>query len=97
MDEEADSISNLPDILLSSIISSLTITEAARTSTFSQRWKTLWKYSSNLNFDQSQMLKSLIEDYRESSNISKRLERAVRRKVHHYRYHVKVLTFFYRF
>ncbi|KAK2368379.1 putative F-box/LRR-repeat protein [Trifolium repens] len=81
MDEEADSISNLPDILLSSIISSLTITEAARTSTFSQRWKTLWKYSSNLNFDQSQMLKSLIEDYRESSNISKRLERAVRRKI----------------
>ncbi|WJX72640.1 hypothetical protein P8452_56496 [Trifolium repens] len=80
MDEEADSISNLPDILLSSIISSLTITEAARTSTFSQRWKTLWKYSSNLNFDQSQMLKSLIEEYRESSNIGKRLERAVRRK-----------------
>ncbi|XP_042495943.1 F-box/FBD/LRR-repeat protein At1g13570-like [Macadamia integrifolia] len=57
---EEEHISDLPDEVLSYIISLLTLREAVRTSTLSRRWKYLWKTSvSNLDFDAENMLGSL--------------------------------------
>ncbi|KAJ1437915.1 F-box-like domain superfamily [Sesbania bispinosa] len=79
--EGADLISKLPDALLADIVSLLPGTEGVRTSVLSQRWKTVWKQSSRLNFDQKQMLKPLIENYLQSTNPNKRFASALRRKV----------------
>lgn len=79
--EEEDLISNLPDALLGAIVSLLPGMEGVRTSILSHRWKTVWKYSSNLNFNQKCMLRDLIEDCFRSSNPVTRLTRAVHRKV----------------
>ncbi|KAJ1388088.1 Leucine-rich repeat domain superfamily [Sesbania bispinosa] len=49
--EGADFISKLPDALLADIVSRLPDAEGVRTSVLSQRWKTIWKHSSRLNFD----------------------------------------------
>jgi len=82
MDEE-DLFNNLPHVFLTFIVSFLPATDAARTSVLSHRWKTMWKYSSQLSFDQSEMLKSLIKVYIETYDQNKRLELAMlRRQVH---------------
>jgi hypothetical protein len=94
MEEEADLISNLSDDVLTSIISLLPGMEIVRTSVLSKRWKIVWKYSSHLNFDQRQMLKSWIEYYIQNSEPGHRLAMAMRRKVHCYIYHVKVIMCF---
>ncbi|GAV70701.1 hypothetical protein CFOL_v3_14199 [Cephalotus follicularis] len=46
-----DQIGKLPDEILCSIISLLTVREAATTSILSSRWRHLWKRTLNLNFD----------------------------------------------
>ncbi|CAL5213148.1 unnamed protein product [Lathyrus oleraceus] len=55
--EKPDFISTLPDDVLSSIISSLSIDEAARSSILSKRWTPLWKHASHLDFDGTRMVK----------------------------------------
>lgn len=80
-EEEVDLISNLPDALLGSIIYLLPYMEVVRTSVLSKRWETLWKNAHDLNFDQRQMLKSLIEDYIQNSPLVDRLTMAMERKV----------------
>ncbi|KAK7324454.1 hypothetical protein VNO77_28014 [Canavalia gladiata] len=57
--EKIDMISQLPDEVLCSIISSLSIDEAVRSSVLSKRWKPLWKRVSCLDFDGRQMIKPL--------------------------------------
>lgn len=47
----SDRISQLPDEVLLDILSLLTIKEAGRSSLFSSRWRNLWKFVINLNFD----------------------------------------------
>lgn len=83
--DEVDLISDLPDVLVACIISLLPGMEIVRTSVLSHRWKTMWKYSSHLSFDQKQMLKSWIEFYIQNSNSSSRIAMAMRRKVQFYR------------
>ncbi|KAM7269066.1 hypothetical protein ACFE04_024563 [Oxalis oulophora] len=52
MDEPIDRISQLPDDILSNIISSLTLKESTASSLLSTRWKDLWKfYSGYFDFD----------------------------------------------
>ncbi|KAJ1427435.1 F-box-like domain superfamily [Sesbania bispinosa] len=79
--EGPDLISNLPDPLLADIISLLPDTEGVRTSVLSQRWKTVWKKSSHLNFDQKQMLKPSIELYLKTTEPNMRFTSAFFRKV----------------
>lgn len=55
-----DLISTLPDDILSSIISSLSIDEAVRSSILSKRWIPLWKHASHLDFNCTRMKKSFI-------------------------------------
>lgn len=52
--EENDKLSELPDEILLSIMSRLTMKEAAKTSIFSHKWKKLWEYYPGiLNFEDS--------------------------------------------
>ncbi|KAJ1410203.1 Leucine-rich repeat domain superfamily [Sesbania bispinosa] len=83
--EGEDLISKLPDALLADIASLLPGAEGVRTSVLSQRWKTVWKHSSRLNFDQKQMLKPLIEHYLQYTNPNKRFASALRRKLREWR------------
>lgn len=46
-----DQISKLPDEILSSILSLLSMREAAKTSILARRWKDIWKSSMNLDFE----------------------------------------------
>lgn len=49
--EEEDMISNLPDALISKVLSYLPTEEAVRTSVLSSRWKSLWLFISAIDLD----------------------------------------------
>ncbi|PRQ52910.1 putative F-box domain, FBD domain, leucine-rich repeat domain, L domain-containing protein [Rosa chinensis] len=51
-----DRISALPDELLSIIVHSLPVKEAAATSILSRRWKYIWKSSTNLDFSDARFI-----------------------------------------
>ncbi|XP_059437310.1 F-box/FBD/LRR-repeat protein At1g13570-like [Corylus avellana] len=53
---EADLTGRLPEDILSSIISLISVREAATTSILSKRWRYLWTTSSNLDLDPKNML-----------------------------------------
>ncbi|GMY08138.1 F-box/FBD/LRR-repeat protein At1g16930-like isoform X2 [Fagus crenata] len=55
-----DCISELPDQILVSVLSHLTVREALATSVLSRRWKYLWAYSTRLDFDSKNALGKLI-------------------------------------
>ncbi|KAF7838600.1 F-box protein [Senna tora] len=54
-----DRLSNLPDELLSFIISKLPIDEAIRTTVLSHRWRGLWRYTRHLEIDVNRMIMPL--------------------------------------
>uniref|UniRef100_A0A5B7A2E0 F-box domain-containing protein n=2 Tax=Davidia involucrata TaxID=16924 RepID=A0A5B7A2E0_DAVIN len=54
-----DRISQLPDGVLASILSRLSMREAAATSVMSRRWKNLWTFITRLDFDASKTLYEL--------------------------------------
>lgn len=51
--KSADRLSGLPNDIIISILSRLTLKEAVRTSVLSGRWKNLWTYTTNLGFHYS--------------------------------------------
>ncbi|CAJ1978615.1 unnamed protein product [Sphenostylis stenocarpa] len=55
-------INQLPDEVLSHIISSLSIDEAVRSSVISKRWGPLWKRASRLDFDNRHMINPLFQN-----------------------------------
>lgn len=85
MEEEEDLISNLPDALLAFIISPLPYTEVVKKSVLCKRWEWLWKHTPNLNFDQRQMLKSLIKENNQNSRLNFYLAVTGQRKVQCYK------------
>ncbi|KAF8402072.1 hypothetical protein HHK36_013024 [Tetracentron sinense] len=56
MEKNVDRISDLPDSLLLSIISSLPTTYAVSTSILSRRWKDIWVYTPYLDFDENHFI-----------------------------------------
>lgn len=58
---EEDRISGMPDEVLVSILSLVTMKEAASTSVLSRRWRKPWTFIPNLNFDRKQKLYDLRE------------------------------------
>ncbi|XP_059658946.1 F-box/FBD/LRR-repeat protein At1g16930-like [Cornus florida] len=51
-----DRISELPDVVLVSILSLLTMKEAGRTSVLSKRWRYMWTHITALNFDAAHII-----------------------------------------
>ncbi|XP_038711620.1 F-box/LRR-repeat protein At3g58900-like [Tripterygium wilfordii] len=66
-----DKISKLPDEVLVSILSRLTMKEAARTSVVAHRWLKVWTFCPSLNFDDSQTFLSLYGESRSPSEEQK--------------------------
>ncbi|CAH9091756.1 unnamed protein product [Cuscuta epithymum] len=60
-----DWISWLPDDILVSILSSLPLKDAGRTSVLSSRWKNMWKNTSHLNFVDDSALDKIGKDQRQ--------------------------------
>ncbi|KAL7116481.1 hypothetical protein ACP275_03G007500 [Erythranthe tilingii] len=58
-----DMISQLPDDILTSIISRLSLTEAAATSILSTRWRRLWTHTTRLNFPHFEQQRGSSEKY----------------------------------
>ncbi|GFP95610.1 putative F-box/LRR-repeat protein at1g56400, partial [Phtheirospermum japonicum] len=69
-DEPDDYISPLPNDILISILSRLTLKEAAITSNLSRRWRYLWTHTAGLDFDANDMLDRIAADPK--SQISER-------------------------
>ncbi|XP_059658905.1 F-box/FBD/LRR-repeat protein At4g00160-like [Cornus florida] len=55
-----DHINGLPDVVLVSILSLLTMKEAARTSVLSKRWRYLWTHITILNFDAPHLIDGIL-------------------------------------
>ncbi|MED6118127.1 hypothetical protein PIB30_000109 [Stylosanthes scabra] len=51
-------LDDLPNVLLTNIISSLPLVEAARTSVLAKGWRSLWRHTTHLDFDETSMFKS---------------------------------------
>ncbi|KAG5563216.1 hypothetical protein RHGRI_005841 [Rhododendron griersonianum] len=66
-----DRISQLPDGILSHILSLLEIREARRSSALSHRWRDLWKFTTNLNFDSSKTMWRLIVREKDSKTVER--------------------------
>ncbi|KAE9450336.1 hypothetical protein C3L33_17783, partial [Rhododendron williamsianum] len=66
-----DRISQLPDGILSHILSLLEIREAGRSSALSHRWRDLWKFTTNLNFDSSKTMWRLIVREKDSKTVER--------------------------
>lgn len=62
--ENEDRISELPEVLLVHILSSLRTKELIATSVLSKRWRYLWKMVPNLNFDCTTSMVSSEDVYR---------------------------------
>ncbi|KAJ4723568.1 Fbd-associated f-box protein [Melia azedarach] len=66
-EKDDDLISRLPDDIVVEVINRLgNITEAARTSVLSSRWRDLWTFSNNLNLDPPKNICKSLEEIRES-------------------------------
>ncbi|XP_038701012.1 F-box/LRR-repeat protein At3g58900-like isoform X2 [Tripterygium wilfordii] len=63
---EEDKISELPDEVLVSILSRLTMREAARTSVVARRWLKVWTFCPSLNFAASE---TFLSSYREARRV----------------------------
>ncbi|XP_059658984.1 F-box/FBD/LRR-repeat protein At4g00160-like [Cornus florida] len=55
-----DRINGLPDVILISILSLLTMKEAGRSSLLSKRWRYIWTYIAALNFDASHIIDAIL-------------------------------------
>ncbi|XP_059657389.1 F-box/LRR-repeat protein At3g03360-like [Cornus florida] len=55
-----DRIGGLPDVILVSILSLLTMKEAARSSLISKRWRYMWTYVTRMNFDASSIIDGIL-------------------------------------
>ncbi|XLR21733.1 hypothetical protein S83_049633 [Arachis hypogaea] len=51
----SDRLSDLPNELLTMVISSLSVAEAVRTSTLAKSWQELWRHAEHLEFDETTM------------------------------------------
>ncbi|XP_038711044.1 F-box/LRR-repeat protein At3g58900-like isoform X2 [Tripterygium wilfordii] len=68
---EEDKISKLPDEVLVSILSLLTMKEAARTSVLARRWLKVWTFCPSLNFAASHTFLSIYREVRMASEEEK--------------------------
>lgn len=67
IEEGEDPFNNIPDAILSVIISFLPMKEAVRTSVLSKRWRTLWTYNTHLDFNQKFMMEHEFQNLVQSS------------------------------